>query len=81
MAMKTTLQKILDLAGQFVASHKGVWGHGDWETFLGDAAALGVAITDETKRDLGNLLESCKGFYSEAEAPAPKKTPARTKGK
>jgi hypothetical protein len=80
MAAKTQLQKILDLAGQFVTAHKCVWSHADWEELLKQLAALGIAITDESKRNLGNILESCKCFYSEAEAPA-KKTTARPRKK
>ncbi len=77
MATKTTLQKILDLAGQFIIAQKATWQHEDWERFLGQVAALGVTITDESKRNLGNLLESSKAFYTDTPAPTPKKAPAR----
>ena len=80
MATKSTLQKVLDLAGQFVIVHKGAWGHKDWEQFLEGAAALGIELTDETKRNLGNILESGKCFYGEADvAPAPRKAAVKTR--
>jgi hypothetical protein len=80
MAMKSRLQKVLDLAGQFVITRKGAWGHEDWERFLEGAVALGIELTDETKRNLGNILESCKCFYCEADAgPAPKKAAAKSR--
>ena len=82
MATKTRLQKVLDLTGQFVIAQKGVWGHVAWEEFLGKAAALGIAMDDEGKRCLGNILESCKGLYSDAEAgPAPKKPAAELRAR
>jgi len=80
MAAKTRLQKVLDLAGQFVTERKGVWSHDDWEGFLAKAAALGVAMDDESKRCLGNILESCKGLRADSEeAAAPAKKPAKTR--
>ncbi|MBI5090810.1 MAG: hypothetical protein HZB26_00010 [Candidatus Hydrogenedentes bacterium] len=80
MATKTVLQKVLDLAGRFVASHDGSWGHEDWEDFLASAAAQGILPTDETKRSLGNILESSKYFHA-MEPAAPKKTTAKAKPK
>jgi hypothetical protein len=80
MAAKTLLQRVLDLAGQFVIQQKGQWDHVQWEGFLEKAAALGIGLTDETKRSLGNILESCRCFYSgETLAPAPRITPAKPK--
>ena len=78
MAAKTRMQKVLDLAGQFVTERKGVWSHDDWEGFLAKAAALGVAMDDESKRCLGNILESCKGLPLDSEEAAPTKKPAKT---
>jgi len=76
MASKTRIQKILDLAGQFVIEQKGAWGHAEWEELVGKAAALGVEASDENKRSLGNIIEACKELYSEAEDVAPAKKPA-----
>ena len=82
MATKTRLQKVLDLTGQFVIAQKGVWDHDEWEAFLGKAAALGIAMDDESKRCLGNILESSKGLYSDAEdGPAPKKPAAKPRAR
>ncbi len=64
MAAKNLSQKMLDLAGKFVARQEGAWEHADWETFLEETAELGVELTDETRRNLGNILEAAKYFYS-----------------
>jgi len=79
MAAKTRMQEVLDLAGQFVTERKGVWSHDDWEGFLAKAAALGVTMDDESKRCLGNILESCKGLPLDSEEAAPAKKPAKTR--
>jgi hypothetical protein len=83
MATKNMVEQVLELAGKFVVAQKGTWQHADWEAFLGKAAALGVPITDETKRSLGNILESCKEFLCTDGpcAPAPKKAAAKPKAK
>ena len=75
MATKTRLQKVLDLAGQFVIEQKGVWTHEEWEAFVAKAAVLGIETNDESKRHLGNIIESCKNLYSEADVVAPAKKP------
>lgn len=66
MATKTTLQSVLELAGKFVADQKGQWNHDSWEAFLGKIGALGVTVDDEAKRNLGNILESCKFFLCDS---------------
>lgn len=76
MATTTRLQKVLDLAGKFVIDQKGSWSHEEWLLFVDKAAALGIETNDETKRRLGNILESCKNLYSEAEDAASAKKPA-----
>lgn len=79
MATKTKLQKVLDLVAAFVAEQKGQWNHVEWEGFLGKVAELGIEMTDENKRSLGNLLEAGKAFFCEDEcacAAAPKKRAA-----
>ena len=82
MATKSRLQKVLDLAGKFVIDQKGVWSHEEWLTFVDGAAALGIETNDENKRRLGNILESCKNLYSEAEdASAAKKAAAKPRAK
>jgi hypothetical protein len=62
MAVKAPFQKILDLAGKFVAEHQGDWDHAAWETLVADAAKLGYAFEDEGRRNLGNILEASKYF-------------------
>ena len=78
MAAKSILQEVLDLAGGFVSAQKGQWGHDEWEKLLSDAAALGLELTDETKRNLGNIVESCKHFHA-MEAKPVKAVPAKKK--
>jgi hypothetical protein len=74
---------LLDTAGQFVEKQKGRWEHDDWEALLTRVADMGVPIVDETKRTLGNILESCKHFYAIAAtiAPPEKKKPAKPRPK
>ena len=82
MAANTLLQKVLSLAGEFVAGQKGVWGHDAWEALVGKVAALGIEMDDEAKRNLGNILESCRHFHALCPACAPaKKAPAKAKAK
>ena len=89
MAAKTTLQSVLEITGKFVADQKGQWDHDAWEAFLKKVSALGVSLDDEAKRNLGNILESCKYFLcdsvccaSSCNKPTPKpKTPAKAKAK
>ena len=68
MERKTLLQNILGLAGDFVVRQKGVWSHSDWERLLEQAAALGMEMSDESKRGLGNLIEACRTFYGDDSA-------------
>lgn len=75
MATKHASQKVLELAGTFVAGQKGSWNHADWEAFAEKVAALGYESTDEFKRNLGNVLEGAKYFF--AHAPAAKAAPKR----
>ena len=86
MVTKNVLQKLLDLAGQFVVDQKGKWNHAEWEGFLEKAGKLGIALNDETKRNLGNILEASKSFIGmkpivEPKAPASATGPAKPKTK
>ena len=75
MAAKITLQELLDIAGGFVTRQKGAWEHKEWEALLKKVAAAGLELNDETKRNLGNILESAKYFYPmTAAAPAARPT-------
>ncbi len=65
-AKKNEVQKTLDLAGEFVTKQGGSWGHADWEGFLKKAHKIGIAIDDEGKRNLGNILEAAKFLYNKA---------------
>jgi len=76
MATKAILQSLLELAGQFVIDRKNNWNHDDWEALLTKMAAKGIIINDESKRNLGNILESCKYFYEVGGAVPPKKRAA-----
>lgn len=77
-AKKSELQKILDLAGEFVMKQEGAWEHADWESFLNKAVKAGVSIDDEGKRNLGNILEASKYFYGKGGgAPAPEAVMAK----
>lgn len=79
MASKTVLQSLLDIAGQFVVDQKNDWDHDDWEALLTKVAAKGIIINDESKRHLGNILESCKYVYGVGGAEPLKKKAAATR--
>jgi hypothetical protein len=80
-APKSKFEKVLDQADRFIKARKGAWEHADWEGFLARVEKLGVELTDETKRYLGNILEAGKHFYN-ADPPKPKaKTKKKTKSK
>ncbi|HOZ46533.1 MAG TPA: hypothetical protein PLO37_06125 [Candidatus Hydrogenedentes bacterium] len=83
MAAKNTIEGLLALAGKFVTDQNGAWEHEDWEHFLEEVAKLGFDLTDENKRNLGNILEACKFFYHclPACGPTAKKAPAKRKAK
>ena len=76
MAVKNGLHNALDLAAGFVVEHDAQWNHEDWEIFLAVLAEKGFPITDETKRNFGNILESCKYLYPIASAIVSEKKPA-----
>lgn len=60
---KSMPEKVLDLAAKFVTRQQGIWEHADWEVFLADAGKLGLELSDETRRNLGNILEAAKSFW------------------
>ncbi len=81
---KNEVEKILELTGEFVTRQGGAWGHLDWESFLKKAAKAGVTLDDESKRNLGNILEGAKFLYHRAgimpeSKPAKKKAAAKPK--
>lgn len=63
MPNQTNLEAILERAAKFVNAKKGQWDHQNWEDFLGSVAQFGLVLDDETKRHLGNILESSKQLY------------------
>jgi non-homologous end joining protein Ku len=77
---KSSLQELLDMAGRFVEQQRGRWEHKDWEKFLDQVNKAGVELTDEVKRNLGNVLEASKHFYSKVSVVPDKKKP-RAKSK
>ncbi len=81
MATTNKIQKLLSLAGKFIAERNGEWNHGDWETFLDEAGKLGFDHNDEAKRNLGNMLEAGKYFYHVLPATTTKKAATKSKAK
>lgn len=61
---KSSLQQVLDLASDFVNTHKGRWEHAEWEDLLSKVEKLGFDVNDATARTIGNILESCKYLYN-----------------
>ncbi len=54
---------LVDLAGKFVESQKGVWEHTAWLGYLSDVQKKGDEMTDDTKTYLGLVLEGMKKVY------------------
>lgn len=78
MATKQAHQKLLDLAGQFIIENNDGWDHFAWEELLRKAADLGFDFhPDESRRQMGNILEAARFFRGCAPAPASKKRPVR----
>ena len=76
MATNHSIQKLLTMAGKFVVDHKGMWEHEQWESFLGEVSNMGMEVSDECKRNLGNILEASKFFYCAMPAESDGKAPA-----
>lgn len=84
MPGKTNLEAILERAAKFVVRSKGQWDHQDWEDYLGSVSNLGLTMDDETKRHLGNVLESSKHLYENGGsgmAPAARSAKPKAKAK
>jgi hypothetical protein len=56
--------EISDQVAELVEKTKGKWEHLDWEKFVADLQKKGIELTEDAKRDLGDILESAKKFYS-----------------
>jgi len=70
---------LFDLAAKFVTSQQGNWSHNDWEDLLEKVDKTGFCINDDTKRNLGNLLEAGKFFYNALPQNPPKRRSAPRK--
>jgi len=87
MPATSPFPKLMDAVEKFVVKHRGQWNHSEWEQMTQEASQLGYPCEeDECKRNLGNILESCKFFYNyggtavgEGAAPAKKKPAPRKK--
>lgn len=65
---KATARKAFKLAEAFVVANGGRWDHDSWEELIRQAADAGLSVdNDETKRNLGNLVESGKFFFKKGE--------------
>lgn len=63
-AIKTGVDDLVKLAGEFVTRRKGVWDHTDWLDFVADVQKLGFNLSEEMQSRLGELLEAMKRFYT-----------------
>ena len=80
MAATPTIQKLMTLAGKFVAAQEGTWDHEAWEGLLAQAVKLGLEPSEVNQHRLGMILELSRELHQELPAPAPKKkAPARKK--
>ncbi|MEO5357795.1 MAG: hypothetical protein H7844_10915 [Nitrospirae bacterium YQR-1] len=47
----------------FIEQTKGKWDHAGWEKFVKDVQQKGIALTEESRAYLGELLEAARKFY------------------
>jgi predicted flap endonuclease-1-like 5' DNA nuclease len=73
-SMEKAMRAIMDDSVAFVKSHKGVWGHSEWEEFLETMQRNTLNFTEGTAAYLGGVLESTKVFYSLSPTPSAPKT-------
>jgi hypothetical protein len=75
MTKSKMMDSMMAAAGKFVVKQKGQWEHDEWESLVAQVEKLGVKCDDEVRRNLGNMLEALKFFYSttgHGETPKPK---------
>lgn len=77
---KNPIEDVVARASKFVEKQKGRWDHAAWEKLVKDMSNTGLEMSDDTRRHLGNLLESVKHFYTELSTPAAKKKGGAKKG-
>lgn len=73
------IEDIVSRAQKFVENQKGRWDHEAWEKLVKDVSNSGIEMSDDTRRHLGNMLESVKHFYTELSKPGTKKKAAAKK--
>jgi hypothetical protein len=78
---KNPIEDIVSRAQKFVEKQKGRWDHAAWEKLVKDVSSSGIEMSDDTRRHLGNMLESVKHFYTELSKPEAKKKAAAKKKK
>ncbi len=76
---KNNMQKVLDIAGQFVTKQKGDWGHSEWEKLLAEVASSGYEINDKSRKSLGAILEASRGLYECMPKQKPRKRTVKKK--
>jgi len=77
---KKPIEEIVSRARKFVEKQRGRWDHDAWEKLVKDVSSSGIDMSDDTRRHLGNMLESVKHFYNElSKSDAKKKAAAKKK--
>ena len=61
---KTTLDELVQLAGDFVVEQRGVWDHATWMDFVSRVESLGINISEEMETYLGELVEAIRKFHT-----------------
>ncbi len=59
---------LIDLAGKFVESQKGMWDHTAWLNFLSDVQKKTVELSNDMQNNLSVVLESMKKLYNASTA-------------
>ncbi len=76
---KNPYDELVSRATKFVEKQKGRWDHAAWEKLVKDVSNTGIEMSDDTRRHLGNMLESVKHFYDKLSTPTAAKKPATKK--
>ncbi|KWT75938.1 hypothetical protein [Candidatus Magnetominusculus xianensis] len=49
---------------RFIDETRGMWEHADWLRLLKEVEKVGIAISEETQKHIGDMLEASKRLYS-----------------
>jgi predicted flap endonuclease-1-like 5' DNA nuclease len=63
-SIENAMKTVVNDSVAFIKRQKGVWGHTEWEEFMGTIQQNTRSLSEGTSAYLGGVLESIKVFYS-----------------